>query len=170
MSIMELGALGEFLGVFALVATLIYLAVQVRQARSESEKAVLEARTTGIRELNLTMAASDGLVAALVKAEEALGAAPNRFEAELVSHGLGREEAHRIAAWYLATWRLDRTQYETANQEQRLDQYDRLRAIYSRGVGRLFWDNFGRRAVRARSPFTEHVNQLLAEADQEAQQ
>ncbi len=31
MSIMKLGALGEFFGVFALVATLIYLAIQVRQ-------------------------------------------------------------------------------------------------------------------------------------------
>ena len=43
MTVMELGALGEFLGVFALVATLIYLSIQVRHARSESEKAVLEA-------------------------------------------------------------------------------------------------------------------------------
>ncbi len=33
MSIMELGALGEFLGVFALVATLIYLAIEVRQSK-----------------------------------------------------------------------------------------------------------------------------------------
>ena len=167
MSIMELGALGEFLGVFALVATLIYLAVQVRQARSESEKAVLEARTTGIRELNLTMAASDGLVAALVKAEEALGAAPNRFEAELVSHGLGREEAHRVNMWFLANWRHDLTQYETAKREQRSSLDVRLRAIYTRGVGRLFWDNFARQWS---SPFTENVNQLIAEADQETQQ
>ena len=41
MSIMELGALGEFLGVFALVATLIYLSIQVRQARNESANAVV---------------------------------------------------------------------------------------------------------------------------------
>ena len=31
MTIMELGALGEFVGAFAVVATLIYLAVQIRQ-------------------------------------------------------------------------------------------------------------------------------------------
>lgn len=31
MSIMELGALGEFVGAFAVVATLVYLAVQIRQ-------------------------------------------------------------------------------------------------------------------------------------------
>ena len=167
MSIMELGALGEFLGVFALVATLIYLSVQVRYARSESEKAVLEARTTGIRELNLNMATSDGLAAAMVKAEEAFGAAPLAFAAELISHGLNRQEAHRVNMWYIAAWRLDRTQYVTANQEQRSEQDNRLRAVYSRGVGRLFWDNFARPQS---SPFAEHVNQLLAEADQELQQ
>ena len=31
MSIMELGALGEFVGAFAVVATLVYLALQIRQ-------------------------------------------------------------------------------------------------------------------------------------------
>ena len=90
MSIMELGALGEFLGVFALVATLIYLSVQVRYARSESEKAALEARTAGTIELSLSRAASEGLTAAVVKAEEAVGTAPRPFEAELISRGLER--------------------------------------------------------------------------------
>jgi len=63
MTIMELGALGEFLGVFALVATLIYLAIQVRHARNESEKVVL------------------------------------------ISHGLDRQEAHRVNMWFLANRR-----------------------------------------------------------------
>ena len=84
MSILELGALGEFLGVFALLATLIYVAIQVRQARHESEKAVLQARYTRVRELSLSVAASQGLSAALVKAEEAVGEAPRAFEAELI--------------------------------------------------------------------------------------
>ncbi len=61
MSIMELGALGEFFGVFALVATLIYLSIQVRQARNESANAVVEARATGIRELHMGVATSHGL-------------------------------------------------------------------------------------------------------------
>ena len=76
-------------------------------------------------------------------------------------------EAHRVNMWYVANWRHDLTQYETAKQEQRSDQDPRLRVIYTRGVGRLFWDNFARQWS---SPFTEHVNQLIAEADQEAQQ
>ncbi len=165
MTVMELGALGEFLGVFALVATLIYLSIQVRHARGESEKAVLESKTTGIRELYLSAATSDGLSAAFVKANEAIGVAPNPFEAKLISHGLDRQEASRVYRWYFATWRLDRTQYETATtQEQRNDQNARLRAIYVSGVGRLFWDNF---APQSPIAFAIHVNQLIAEADQQ---
>ncbi len=165
MTVMELGALGEFLGVFALVATLIYLSVQVRHARSESEKAVLESKTTGFSELAMSAATSDGLTGALVKAEEAVGVAPDPFQSELISHGLDRQEASRVYRWYFATWRLDRTQYETATtQEQRNDQNARLRAIYVSGVGRLFWDNF---QPQAAIPFHDHVNQLIAEADQQ---
>ncbi len=162
MSIMELGALGEFLGVFALVATLIYLSIQVRQARSESEKAVLEARTAGTIELSLSRAASEGLTAAVVKAEEAVGTAPRPFEAELISRGLDRQEAHRVYWLHLAGWRHDRAQYETAHQDSGWDS--RLRAVYTHGVGRLFWDNFARQLS---NPFTEYVNQLLAEADRQ---
>ncbi len=164
MTVMELGALGEFLGVFALVATLIYLSIQVRYARDESEKAVLESRTTGIRELSLSAATSDGLSAAIIKANDAVGATPNSFAAELISHGLDRQEANRVHHWYLATWRLDRTQYESATQVQRSEQERRLLAVYAGGVGRLFWDNFG---ARNPIPFTDHVNQLIAEADQQ---
>ena len=94
MTVMELGALGEFLGVFALVATLIYLSIQVRHARGESEKAVLEARTTGMRELALSVATSDGLSAALVKAQEAVEGTPSPFEVALISRsGPSRSES-----------------------------------------------------------------------------
>ena len=37
MSIMELGALGEFIGAIAVVATLVYLALQVRQSSKSTE-------------------------------------------------------------------------------------------------------------------------------------
>ncbi len=164
MSIMELGALGEFFGVFALVATLIYLAIQVRHARNESEKAVLQARTTGLRELTLNAAVSEGLTAALAKAEEATGAPPHPFEAELISHGLDRQEAHRVNMWFLANWRHDRTQYATTNQEEWPDLDNRMRAFYARGTGRLFWDHFARGQS---SLFAEHVSQLIAEVDRQ---
>ena len=165
MTVMELGALGEFLGVFALVATLIYLSIQVRYARSESEKAVLEARNGAVRELMLGVATSDGLSAAMVKALEAIGDAPRPFEAELISHGLDRQEANRVHRWHVARTRHDATLYETTTPEQRNNLRDGLRSSYSRGLGRLWWDNspFAQQGI----PFTDHVNQLIAEADQQ---
>ncbi len=48
MSIMELGALGEFLGVFALVATLIYLAIQVRQSKQAMAENSILVRQAGL--------------------------------------------------------------------------------------------------------------------------
>ncbi|MEJ2130829.1 MAG: hypothetical protein P8Y95_04215 [Gammaproteobacteria bacterium] len=168
MTIIELGALGEFLGVFALVATLLYLSLQVRHAREESEKAVLEARTTGIRDIALGAATSDGLSAALVKADEVVGAALRSFEAELISLGLERQEAYRVQLYYRANWRHDQTQYEHGTPEQRRTLDSRLQAIYSRGVGRLWWNTFGRGGP-ASVGFVEHVSQLVEEADRQSE-
>lgn len=53
-----------------------------------------------VRELSLSVATSDSLSAALVKADEAIGVAPRDFEAELISHGLDRQEANRVGQWY----------------------------------------------------------------------
>ena len=44
MSIMELGALGEFVAAVAVLITLIYLTTQVRHTREESARAVLQSR------------------------------------------------------------------------------------------------------------------------------
>ena len=165
MTVMELGALGEFLGVFALVATLIYLSIQVRHARGESEKAVLEARTTGLRELMLGAATSEGLSGAIANANEAIGAAPDPFEAELISHGLDRQEADRVFWWQIALIRLFVTQYETASHKQRIAQDIPLLLNYSRGLGRLFFETSFARQMPG--PFADHLNQLIAEADQQ---
>ena len=167
MTVMELGALGEFLGVFALVATLIYLSIQVRYARGESEKAVREARTVGSMELALSAATSDGLLAALVKADEAIGVAPNPFQSELMSRGLDSQEAHRVLRWYQAQWGLNQTHYESANQEQRDERGGYLRASYASGVGRLFWDNPKGAVGVQNTPFADHLNAFIDEADQQ---
>ena len=119
----------------------------------------------------MSAATSDGLTAALVKASEALGIAPNPFQSELISHGLDRQEVSRVHQFYFATWRLNATQYESSNQQQRDAQDGYLRRNYSRGVGRLFWET-SPMGWQGTNPFTTHVNQLIAEADQqqEAQQ
>ena len=56
-------------------------------------------------------------------------------------------------------------QYDSGTLKQRDSQDNRLRAIYSGGLGRLFCDTTV--AVLVPFAFTAHVNQLLAEADQQ---
>ena len=119
------------------------------------------------------MATSDGLAAAMTKAMEATGGSVPPFEAELITRGLDRQEAHRVWHYHFAQWRLLLTQYRITRGEQRRALDIGLRAVYVSGPGRLFWDNI-RRATGSEdleyAAFAEHVNQLIAEADQEGQQ
>ena len=172
MSIMELGTLGEFFGVFALVATLIYLSIQVRQARNESANVLHEARAAGIRELHMGVATSDGLAAAMTKAMEATGGYIQPFNAALIERGLDYQEAHRVWRFFFAQWFYHLAQYQASSGEQRHALDSAFRSVYTSGLGRLFWDNFSPagRPVPVSSTFADHVNRLIREVDQETQQ
>lgn len=50
MSIMELGALGEFVGAIGIVVTLAYLAIQIQNQNSESKVAAMHEISVGFRE------------------------------------------------------------------------------------------------------------------------
>ena len=159
MSIMELGALGEFLGVFALVATLVYLAIQVREAQRQSRQAAMETRTSGFRDLMIATGTSDRLSTAFQKASEALGARSTPFEMELTSLGLDPQEALSLRNWWVARYRLDATEFQGIGRSDE-ENRGRLASTYGEGIGRLFWDaGPGRR----QSPFIDHVNELLAD-------
>ncbi len=93
MSIMELGALGEFLAAFAVLITLVYLTIQVRYTREESARAVLQSRAELAIGTQMSSAASDGLSAAYARAAEAIGETPTGFTAELMKRGVSREDA-----------------------------------------------------------------------------
>ena len=66
---------------------MIYLSIQVRHAKNESANALHEARATGIRELHMGVATSDGLAGAMTKAMEATGSYVQPFNAALIEHG-----------------------------------------------------------------------------------
>ncbi|NIP16036.1 MAG: hypothetical protein GWM88_15410 [Pseudomonadales bacterium] len=56
MSISELGSLGEFVGSLAVLATLIYLAMQIRQNTHTTRAVSHHAITDALNQLNLTLA------------------------------------------------------------------------------------------------------------------
>ncbi len=63
MSIVELGALGEFVGALAVVATLIYLALQIRQNSAMLEQNHEFSRASILQESNVMYSTFRGLIA-----------------------------------------------------------------------------------------------------------
>ena len=104
MTIQELGALGELIGGAAVIATLIYLAVQVRQ----STQSIENARLLGLAQTYQMR--SDALQAMLVQASDSEYIGP--IITKLTEHGypgdvssletLTREERGRFRQWHIA--------------------------------------------------------------------
>ena len=164
MSIMELGALGEFVASMVVLVTLIYLTMQVKQTKELAQQASLESRNTNVREMFLAVASSDRLTPAMAKANEALRAEYSRPVRILMEEGnLTLEEAMRLEAWNVAMVRNHQTQYRTYAPEDERDALNaNVRRAYTGPVGRLFWEHF--RDVGSQSPdFVAHVDKLLAE-------
>jgi hypothetical protein len=68
MSLMELGALGEFTSSIGVIITLAYLAIQIRQNTKTAKAATYSATTGGIDELaSLGLGASETLASEVLK-------------------------------------------------------------------------------------------------------
>ena len=160
-TIQDLGALGEFVGSMAVLVTLIYLSIQVRQARREQQQAVLEARTEAIRDGYMRIATSPSLASATAKLNDAVQE-PHPFVVAVMDVGLDRTEAMQVFARAMAAFRLNLTQFRTIQDEyQRRANDANLRRIYGTGPGRMFWD-YMRVSGRSRDPeFIDHVDNLI---------
>ena len=84
-----IGALGEIIGALAVLITLIYLAVQVRQAKHQLDLNSAQARAVHMRDLLMPIATDPSLASIMLKA----GHPPYG------DFGLNSEEAHRFGAW-----------------------------------------------------------------------
>ena len=84
-----IGAIGEIIGALAVLVTLIYLAVQVRQAKHQLDLNSAQARAIHLRDLLMPIATDPSLASIMLKA----GHPPYG------DFGLNSEEAHRFGAW-----------------------------------------------------------------------
>ncbi len=120
------------------------------------------------------IATSDGLSAALTKAFEATETPVHPFNAALVARGLDHQEAQRVWRFFFAQWSQHLSQYQTSAAEQRRALDQGFRAVYTTGLGRLFWDNFYGQGTRQPTgevaAFEEQVHRLIVEADRETKQ
>ncbi len=167
MGIVELGALGEFVGSIAVLATLIYLSFQVREARAESRASLLHHRSDAARGLWLSEASNPQLVAALVKGDQALGAEPP-IGASLVEHaGLTREEARMVVNSFMANFFHRQTLYLSRLTDAERHTLDKqIPLLFSRGLARLWFENMN---FESFDPlFVAHVVEILAKSKSDA--
>ena len=71
-----IGAIGEMIGSFAVLVTLVYVAIQVRVARSETARAISRSRSDDLRDHAIQVSQSEWLSRISAKADAALGGVP----------------------------------------------------------------------------------------------
>ncbi len=129
MTIMELGALGEFVGAFAVVATLAYLAIQVRQNTRMMRANIRQARSDSSVHLYALGATS---VVAAIRSKELRG------------ERLTDEEDQRSFLWNISVWRSQQTIFFQAQEGLLDDQTDQeqtniVRNLFQFESTRRFW-------------------------------
>jgi len=142
------GAIGEVLGSVAVFVTLGYLAVQVKYARAETQRALGQGRSEAHRDL-LAQQREGQVLEACLKADMALGAQHPAYLTALVERaGLTLEEAlrvnHMCVAWWTYTLQIIPYVGELHAME-RIGFENRVRGAYGRpGANRLFYETYVR--------------------------
>ncbi len=101
-----LGNIGEFVGSIAVVATLAYLTVQVRQAKQASNDAIRLARAEAGRDMGLRLMESEHLVEVFRKINAVDGGPGAAARAFMARYGLTEEEAARYSNFLFSQTRL----------------------------------------------------------------
>ena len=148
LSIQDLGALGEFIGAFGVMASLIYVGLQIKQTR------------------NVVMADSEASFAHLIS-ESYLFLADHRHIAEMIAKETGRDpdELMMNAYWAASFFRLEDTfikhNYGLMGPHAMRELKGTLRSIVRSPSAMTAWD--GRRD-RFDEEFVEFVDAMIAEA------
>jgi len=155
------------MGAVAVFVTLAYLAVQVRHARREGQRALSQGRVEGAREL-VALGTDERISRAMAKGNAALGVAPSPFVAMLIERaGLTREEASLAFQYQLAWWNytiqiianiddlrgIERTQFEISV----INRYRRS------GLAGMYYQ-YLRDASQAHPDALRYIDGLLAKA------
>ena len=161
-----IGAIGQMLGSIAVFITLGYLALQVRQARTDLQRSISQGRGEAIRSLLLTRATDERLSRMIAKADAAFGREPTPFVAELMKRsGLTLEEATAVSAEQAAFWnyRLQVIPYiAELSGTDRLAFDSGIRRAYGRaGVGRFYYEAFAK--TWTHPEVIRYVDNLLAQ-------
>ena len=142
---------------FALIATLIYVAIQVRQSRMQMKASTTQARSDSFVSLMANRLNTPELVDALLKAEEA----PDKLTQRDLFYIHADLNMRTLA---LENWFYQRT---LGNLDSAMTtRLDGL-LIYRSPVARAWWNDLGDRGRAFHPDFIAHVAGVLAKRDEE---
>jgi len=148
-----LGNLGEFFGSIAVLATLIYVAVQVSQLKRQSRMQATFNRGQAARDVLLTAVNSDYLPGIINKLNRSAGhPAPHQFE------GLDLDESYRLSMFNFAQMKNHEMNFNHIADEER-ESTGNLILIQSRQHCFDGWWAFGKSGFDKQ--FQEYVDSIL---------
>jgi hypothetical protein len=141
-----IAAIGQLLGAVAVFVTLGYLAIQVKHARQETQRALSQGRSEAHRDL-LARQQEEKVLEACRKADSALGGQHSPYLTALLERGgLTLDDALRVnsmcIAWWTYTLQIIPYVHELPPME-RVGFENRVRGQYGRpGAHRLFYETY----------------------------
>jgi hypothetical protein len=158
-----IGAIGEWFGAVAVLATLVYLAVQVRHARNGLQQSVLQNRDQAVRHLMLEAISSPTLSSAFAKGSAIFGGPP-AHKALQEAADLTLEEAQAFSSYTIAWWFYRAETIRNISQlsdSQREDFDSNIFGSYSTGLGKVWFDEW--KLLRSPDdPTLRYCNNVLA--------
>ena len=137
-----IGAVGELLGSFAVLATLIYLSLQIRDAREELKHTIRHNNDAANREIMLETVRNPRLTRALAKTLPGTEANPVS-KALSEAYELEFEDAVVLTQYYAARLRIAQQtilyDLEFLDDAERRNFDKTIRRIFGAGAGNVFW-------------------------------
>ena len=165
-TIQELGAIGEFVGSIAVLATLVYLTIQIRASKIQTRASLLQHRSDAARQLWLTEIENPHLSLAMVKASEELDAVRPLIEKFRGLTTLSDEEISAVLSFAAANFIHRQTMFHselTDIEKKALD--NQIRALFRSGPFRVWFDAMHERgdATGFDVGFLRHVKKVVDE-------
>jgi hypothetical protein len=160
-----IGAIAELLGVLAVLATIIYLAVQVRGARDELRHSIEQNVESTNMTLMLEHVRNTQLAAAINKALAATGRQDNAGREALRTLGeFSEEELSTLHNFYYSWWlsystAIGNVSYLSPDRQAVLNR--RLRYHYGSGPQKVWFDGY--RKGKRDDPAIGYVDKVLSE-------
>jgi hypothetical protein len=156
-----LSAISESLGTFAVLVTLIYLTVQVKDSKSASADTNRIERAVGIREGLMSLAENDNLRSSFDKANGMLGF----YEGMASEFNISTDDAARSHYYSIYWFWLHWGQFSSSTEKRDLLELEILiRGLYSTPVYYYCWNNSPWVKPIIEAAFVEYVDALLEDA------